>query len=429
MTLTYMNGFGGNFESENLKGALPKKQNSPQKVPFNLYAEQLSGSAFTALRHQNIRSWLYRILPSVKHCEAFTLVKDSLFHSAPLNEVITPPEQMRWDPLPLPSKATDFIEGIVTIAANGNSSEHSGGAVHLYAANRSMTDHYFYNADGDLLIVPQHGSLLLKTEFGLIEIKPSEIAVIQRGIRFQVELLEENARGYICETYGAPFQLPERGPIGANGLAEERHFQIPVAHHEEKQGQFTLIAKFNGHLWQAPIENSPLDVVAWHGNYVPYKYDLSLFNPVWSVHLDHSDPSVFTVLTSPSFTPGVANIDFVIFPARWMVVEETFRPPYFHRNIMSEYMGLIHGEYDAKQGGFVPGGGSLHNCMSGHGPDKKTYDAAVSAELKPHHYDATLAFMFESSKLWQLSAFALNTELRQKDYLKCWHDLQRNYQG
>lgn len=427
MTLTYAHGFGGTFESEALPGALPRKQNSPQKVPFNLYAEQLSGSAFTASRHTNVKSWLYRILPSVKHNNNFTLVQESLFRSAPLNEVLTPPDQIRWDPLPIPATATDFVQGIVTVAANGSVADQNGGAIHLYAANRSMQDHYFYNADGDLLIVPQEGELLLKTEFGLIELKPTEIAVIQRGIRFQVELLQQHARGYICETYGAPFKLPDRGPIGANGLAEERHFQIPTAWYEEKQGMFTLTTKFNGQLWQTEIAHSPLDVVAWHGNYAPYKYDLTLFNPVWSVHLDHSDPSIFTVLTSPTLSPGVANIDFVIFPARWMVVEDTFRPPYFHRNIMSEYMGLIHGEYDAKKGGFIPGGGSLHNCMSGHGPDQASYEAAVAAELKPHKYDATLAFMFESSKVWQLSKFALDTELRQNDYINCWQGLQKNY--
>ena len=427
MTLSYMHGFGGTFESEVVAGALPKKQNSPQKVPFDLYSEQLSGSAFTAVRHANVKSWLYRILPSVKHNSDFTLIKNTFFRSAPLNETITPPEQMRWDPLPIPEKPTDFIQSIVTVAANGSVAHQTGGAIHLYAANRSMEKHYFYNADGDLLIVPQEGELLIKTEFGLLELKPTEIAVIQRGIRFQVKIKSAQARGYICETYGAPFNLPDRGLIGANGLAEERHFQIPVAWHEEKQGDFALTAKFNGHLWQTQIAHSPLDVVAWHGNYAPYKYDLTLFNPVWSVHLDHSDPSIFTVLTSPTLNPGVANIDFVIFPVRWMVVEESFRPPYFHRNIMSEYMGLVHGEYDAKKGGFVPGGGSLHNCMSGHGPDQKSYEAAISAELKPHKYDATLAFMFESSKVWELSEFALNTELRQQDYPHCWQDLQRNY--
>ncbi len=428
MRLDYLSGWGNMLESEAKVGALPKKQNSPQKVPFDLYPEQLSGTAFTVPRKTHLKSWLYRLLPSVKHSNTFELISNSNLLSADQNKVITPPDQMRWNPLPQPDKPTDFIEGIITMATNGSAAGHQGGAIHLYAANQSMTDHYYYNADGDWLIVPHQGELLLKTEFGRLTVKPTEIAVIQRGIRFQVELLTDDeevdanhwAAGYICETYGEPFMLPERGPIGANSLAEERHFQLPTAWYEKKKGQFKLTAKFNGHLWQSKIENSPLDVVAWHGNYVPYKYDLSLFSPVGSVHFDHPDPSIFTVLTSPSHSVGVANIDFVIFPPRWMVAEHSFRPPYFHRNIMSEFMGLIHGEYDAKSDGFKPGGSSLHNCMTPHGPDATTYQKATGVELMPEKYDHTLAFMFESSQIWQLTEFAKNTDLRQKDYLACW---------
>lgn len=419
-----MSGFINYFQTEALDGVLPQKQNSPQKVKYNLYAEQLSGTAFTAPRLKNYKTWLYRILPSVKHCGHFFLVDNTLFCSAPLDKAPTPPDQMRWDPLNIPTEPTDFIQGIVTMAANGSAAEQAGGAIHLYAANRSMADHYFYNADGDLLIVPQQGELLIKTELGQIALKPTEIAVIQRGIRFQVDLVGASARGYICETYGAPFILPDRGPIGANGLADERHFQTPVAWYEQKQGDFTLTAKFNGQLWRTSIQHSPLDVVAWHGNYAPYKYDLTLFNPMGSVHLDHADPSIFTVLTSPTLNPGTANIDFVIFPPRWMVADETFRPPYFHRNIMSEFMGLIHGEYDAKKTGFVPGSSSLHNCMSGHGPDADIYEEAIQTELKPNKYAATLAFMLESSKAWQVSEFALTTDYRQSDYLDCWKRFQ-----
>lgn len=426
MTLTYLHGFHNTFQTEAIAGALPYKQNSPQVAPHGLYAEQLSGSAFTAMRHDNVKSWLYRLLPSVKHCGQFKLI-DSLFKSAPLTDATTPPDQLRWNPLPIPQEDTDFIQGIITIAANGSAAQQSGGAIHLYACNQSMHDHYFYNTDGDLLIVPQQGKLQIKTELGVMIVEPTEIAVIQRGIRFQVDLLEDSARGYICETYGAPFRLPERGPIGANGLAEERHFQTPVAWYEEKQGDFLLTAKFSGKLWQTTIQHSPLDVVAWYGNYAPYKYDLKLFNPAWSVYLDHSDPSIFTVLTSPSHTPGVANIDFVIFPPRWMVTEESFRPPYFHRNVMSEYMGLILGEYDAKKEGFVPGGSSLHNAMAGHGPDNDIFEAASKAELKPERYRDTLTFMFESSLVWQTSDFALNTPLRQQHYIDCWQGLKINF--
>ena len=413
--IKYQYGFGNTFASEAESGALPLKQNSPQKVPLGLYAEQLSGSAFTSLRAHNKRSWQYRLRPSVMHAGDFKEMDSGLIRSSHASELAqTPPTQFRWSPLPIPPKSTDFIQGLITIAVAGDQSMHTGGALHLYAINASMNDTYFYNADGELCIVPQEGALLVKTEFGLIEIKPQEIAVIPRGVRFQIQLKEKYARGYVCENYGAPFQLPERGPIGANGLAEERHFQIPHAWYENKTGDFLLVAKFNGKLWKTKIKHSPLDIVAWHGNYVPYKYDLTLFNPVWSVYLDHPDPSIFTVLTSLTSQPGVPNIDFVIFPDRWMVTENSFRPPYFHRNLMNEYMGLIYGKYDSKATGFVPGGGSLHNCMSGHGPDATTYEKAIVEDLKPNRYKDTLTFMFESVYVWQVTQFGRENIIRQK---------------
>lgn len=425
--ISYQAGFGNHFQTESLENALPRQQNSPQRTPYDLYAEQLNGSAFTAMRHQNLASWLYRIRPSVKHSGHFNLIHQDKIQSAPLQNAITPPTQFRWNPLPVPEQDTHFIDGMVTMVANGSVADLSGGAVHLYVANCSMRDEFFYNADGELVIVPEHGGLLIKTELGLLAIQPGEMVLIPRGIRFQVELLEETARGYVCENYGAPFRLPERGPIGANGLAEDRHFLAPTAFYEERDGDFKLIAKFNGHLWQTTIPHSPLDVVAWHGNYTPYKYDLRLFHPAASVLVDHSDPSIFTVLTSPSYQPGVANIDFVIFPERWMAAENTFRPPYYHRNIMSEFMGLIYGEYDAKKNDFTPGCSSLHNIMSGHGVDHHVYEKAVHVELAPERYQNTLAFMFESSRFWQTTTFALSDALQQADYLHCWQDLKAKF--
>jgi homogentisate 1,2-dioxygenase len=422
MNKQYMSGFGNHFQTEALADALPRDQNSPQACAHNLYAEQISGSAFTAARHQNRRSWVYRIHPSVAHTGEFTPYQQPCFNSAPIHKPKTPPTQMRWNALEKPIKTTNFIDSIRTMAANGQAGV-SGGAIHLYAINESMTDTYFYNTDGDLLFVPQEGTLILKTEMGIIEVAPTEIAVIQRGIRFQVQLHDNFARGYICETYGAPFTLPERGPIGANGLADERHFLTPIAHYEERSGDFTLVTKFNGELWETKTHHSPLDVVAWFGNYAPYKYNLKHFNTINSVSFDHADPSIFTVLTSPTLTPGVANIDFVIFPERWSVSEHTFRPPYYHRNVMSEYMGLIHGVYDAKADGFVPGGGSLHNPMIGHGVDKATFDKASKEPMTPNRYNDTLAFMFESSMIWHVTDFALNSDLRQKNYLDCWKNL------
>jgi len=426
--LRYQVGFGSEFETEALPGALPQGQNSPQKVPYSLYAEQISGTAFTAPRAMNRRSWLYRIRPAVLH-GVFQQIKSETLCSAPFDETPISPTQLRWDPFPIPVTPCDFIEGLITIAGNGNLSMQTGMGIHIYVANRPMQNRFFYNADGELLIVPQQGQLFLSTELGMLNVKPGEMAVIPRGIRFRVELPDGSARGYICENYGALFRLPELGPIGANGLANPRDFLTPVAAFEEREGDFELVAKFLGRLWSAEIKHSPLDVVAWHGNYAPYKYDLSLFNTINTVSFDHPDPSIFTVLTSPSDTPGTANVDFVIFPSRWMVAEHTFRPPWFHRNTMSEYMGLVHGAYDAKSTGFVPGGGSLHNCMSGHGPDAATFQQASNAALSPHRLANTLAFMFETRYVIQPTTFSLEAPQLQKDYFSCWEGLKKHFTG
>ncbi|HEY9775418.1 MAG TPA: homogentisate 1,2-dioxygenase [Planktothrix sp.] len=424
--IQYQSGFANHFATEALPGALPEGQNNPQRAAYGLYAEQLSGSSFTASRADNLRSWLYRILPSVRHSQ-FKPLSEGLLRGRPFPIDMATPNQLRWDPLPLPEKSADFIEGLVTYAGNGNDSSWRGCAVHLYACNKEMTSRYFYDADGDLLIVPESGSLFLRTEFGALLVKPKEIAVVPRGVKLQVSLPEGSARGYICENYGPPFKLPGLGPIGANGLANARDFLSPVAAYEELEGDFELVAKYGGKLWSAQLHHSPLDVVAWHGNYAPYKYDLSLFQVVNSVNFDHCDPSIFTVLTSPSEVPGFANVDFVIFPPRWSVAERTFRPPYYHRNMMSEFMGLLLGVYDAKEEGFVPGGASLHNCMSAHGPDKQTFDKASAAELKPLYMGDTLAFMFESSLTFTPTEFAVNGGLLQRDYMSCWKDLQKHF--
>jgi homogentisate 1,2-dioxygenase len=421
-TLKYQSGFGNEFATEALPGALPQGQNSPQRVAHGLYAEQLSGTAFTVPRAQNRRSWLYRIRPAVLH-KPFKLIPNNWLRSAPFNEVPPTPNQLRWDPLLIPAEPTDFVDGLTTIAGN------DGIGVHVYTANRSMQDRFFYNADGELLVVPQLGRLRFHTELGVIEIAPGEICVIPRGVRFRVDLLDPQARGYVCENYGALFRLPDLGPIGANGLANARDFQTPLAAYEDREGGFRLITKFQGNLWEAEIGHSPLDVAAWHGNYAPYKYDLTRFNTINTVSFDHPDPSIFTVLTSPSDTPGIANCDFVIFPSRWVVAEHTFRPPYFHRNVMNEYMGLIFGAYDAKEQGFVPGGASLHNCMSGHGPDADTFEKASNAELMPQRYENTLAFMFESRAVIRPTKFAIETPALQRDYFECWQGLKKNFRG
>lgn len=427
MNERYLSGFGNEFASEALAGALPVGQNSPQKAPFGLYAEQLSGTPFTVARAVNRRSWLYRIRPSVTHEPYKLLTGGSLLRSTPFDGVPPTPSQLRWDPIQIPETLTDFVDGLVTFAGNGSVETQTGMAVHLYAANKSMGNRFFYNADGELLIVPQDGALILRTEFGIIEVKPGEIVVVQRGIKFAVDVPTSGARGYICENYGALLRLPDLGLIGANGLASPRDFLTPVAAFEELEGEFEIVAKFQGRLWSARIDHSPLDVVAWHGNYAPYKYDLANFNTINTVSFDHPDPSIFTVLTSPSDSAGVANVDFVIFPPRWLVSEGTFRPPYFHRNFMNEYMGLIFGVYDAKAEGFAPGGGSLHNCMSAHGPDAVTYEKASNATLKPEYLGGTLAFMFESRYVLRPTKVALESALLQHDYFECWKDLKSNF--
>jgi homogentisate 1,2-dioxygenase len=417
--LQYLAGLGSHHETEAHAGALPRQQNSPQKVPFGLYAEQLSGSAFTAPRAENLRSWLYRLRPSAMHAP-FEQLDDALVRTARCREVECPPNRLRWAPLALPADRADFVDGLITYVTCGDSRSQHGAAVHLYAINRSMQRRVFYDADGELLIVPWEGALSLFTEMGRLNVAPGEIAVIPRGVRFRAGIEGKGARGYVCENYGAPFRLPELGPIGANGLASARHFLAPAAAFEDVDEETEIVAKFGGHLWSAKLPHSPLDVVAWHGNYFPYKYDLARFNTMNTVSFDHPDPSIFTVLTSPSDSRGVANVDFVIFPPRWMVAEGTFRPPYFHRNVMSEYMGLVRGEYDAKQGGFVPGGGSLHNAMSAHGPDRASHSKAVAAKLEPQYLGDTLAFMFETRYIFEPTAHALNSPTLDKEYDRAW---------
>ena len=426
--LRYQSGFGNEFATEAVRGALPVGQNAPQRSKLGLYTEQFSGTPFTAPRAVNRRTWTYRIRPSVTHkpYEPYEPAAPSLLRSGPFTEVATPPNQMRWDPVPLPEAKTDFVDGLMTLGGNGDPAMQVGVAIHWYAANVSMKKRFFYNADGEMLVVPQEGGLRLATELGLMDVAPGEIAVLPRGVKFRVEVAG-GVRGYICENYGAAFRLPELGPIGANGLANARDFLAPVAAFEDAGGHFKIVSKFLGRLWEAEIDHSPLDVVGWHGNYVPYKYDLKNFNCINSVSFDHPDPSIYTVLTAPSVTPGTANVDFAIFPPRWMVMEHTFRPPWFHRNMMNEFMGLVFGQYDAKAEGFLPGGASLHNCMAGHGPDAETWERASAAELKPVYLADTLAFMFETQLAVRPTKFALETKILQHEYYECWQGLKNHF--
>src|SRR5579863_2168459 len=425
-TAGYQSGFGNQFATEALPGALPVGRNSPQRPPYGLYTEQFSGTAFTAPRHANRRSWLYRIRPAAVHERFVPLDPGKLVGR--FDDVAPSPNQLRWDPLPVPRAATDFVAGLVTAAGNGSPEQMSGCGIHWYVANRSMRERFFCDADGELLIVPQLGALRFLTELGRLEAEPQEIVVIPRGLRFAVELLGAEARGYVCENFGAPFRLPDLGPIGSNGLANPRDFETPHAWYEDRAGDFELVEKFAGQLWSARIGHSPLDVVAWHGNHAPYRYDLRRFNAIGSVSYDHPDPSILLVLQSVSDTPGVDALDFVIFPPRWLVMRDTFRPPWFHRNVASEFMGLIEGVYDAKGHGFEPGGASLHNCMSGHGPDAESFAKASRADTSvPLQITGSMAFMFETRTVIHPTRYALRSPLLQQDYDAVWQGLAKNF--
>lgn len=423
----YMSGFGNGFESEALPGALPVGRNSPQKCPYGLYAEQLSGSPFTAPRVANERSWLYRIRPTVRHWGRFEKIDQGLWRTAPCNEFEMPIAPLRWGPVEIPKATTTFIQGIRTITTCGDAATMAGMAAHVYAINASMDDAYFYNADGEMMIVPEQGRLRIATEFGVIDVEPCEIAVIPRGVKIRVEVVDGTARGYLAENYGGAFTLPERGPIGANCMANQRDFLTPVAAYEDRDGACTMTVKWGGQFWRTELQHAPLDVVAWHGNYAPYKYDLRHYSPVGPVLYDHADPSIFTVLTSPSETPGTANIDFVVFSDRWMVAENTFRPPWYHMNVMSEFMGLIQGVYDAKPHGFVKGGFSLHNSMLPHGPDTEAFEHASNMELKPQRQTDTMAFMLETRFPQRVTRHAAGLASFQHDYADCWSGLTKHF--
>ena len=427
MTIPCQSGFGNEYASEAVPGALPQGRNSPQRAPLALYPELISGTAFTAPRHENRRSWLYRRQPSVVSGR-YQPYAQTRWQTGGDRSIALPPEPMRWQPLPLEGAAeADFVDGMHTLAANGDCEAQTGIGALVYLAGRSMVRRAFVNADGEMLLVPQQGRIVLTTEMGVLEVKPGEIALVPRGVVFKVGLPDGISRGYVCENYGAQFRLPELGPIGSNGLANARDFLAPVAAFEQEEGGYELVKKAGGRFWRAPTRQSPFNVVAWHGNLAPVKYDTANFMTIGSISFDHPDPSIFTVLTSPSDTPGTANCDFVIFPPRWLVMEDTFRPPWYHRNLMSEFMGLVYGEYDAKPGGFKPGGASLHNCMVPHGPDEEAFTKASQADLKPQKLDNTLAFMFESRYRFIPTAWALQSPALDPDYADCWAGLQDQY--
>jgi homogentisate 1,2-dioxygenase len=424
--LNTLSGFGNQFVSEAVPGTLPQGRNSPQRAPKGLYAELISGSAFTAPRAENRRTWVYRRQPSVV-TGGYAAYAQPHWKSGSAQGEPAPPDPLRWNPIAIPAEPMDFVDGLRTILVNGDPDAQTGMAAHLILMNRSMDGRALVNADGEMLVVPQQGALRFVTELGVLDVRPGEIVLLPRGMAFSVSV-DGPSRAYVCENYGAAFRLPELGPIGSNGLANPRDFQAPVAAFDPRQDRpFEMLRRFGGRLWHTTQPRTPFDVVAWHGNLVPMKYDTATFMTIGSISFDHPDPSIFTVLTSPSDTPGVANCDFVIFPPRWLVAEDTFRPPWYHRNVMSEFMGLIHGQYDAKPEGFKPGGMSLHNCMVPHGPDAEAFDKASHAELKPHKLDHTLAFMFESRWRFLPTAFALGCGALDAGYANCWSGLKDGF--
>ena len=424
--LTPLAGFGNQFQSEAVPGTLPLGRNSPQRVARGLYAELLSGSAFTAPRAENRRTWLYRRQPSAV-AGAYEPLPHAFWKSGAAQGEDAPPDPLRWHPLAVPDAPADFIDGLRTVAVNGDPDAQSGVSIHYVRANRSM-QRACVNADGEMLVVPQQGPLHVSTELGRLHVRPGEVLLLPRGLAWRIAV-NGPVRAYVCENHGAPFRLPELGPIGSNGLASPRDFIAPAAAFDEDAGPVELVRRYGGRLWRAQAAN-PFNVVAWHGNLVPMKYDTAHFMTIGSISLDHPDPSIFTVLTSPSDTPGVANCDFVIFPPRWMVAEDTFRPPWYHRNVMAEFMGLVHGQYDAKPEGFRPGGMSLHNTHVPHGPDTEAFKRASDAALVPHKLDHTLAFMFESRWRMKPTAWALSGEggaALDRDYPACWAGLADHF--
>ena len=425
-SLRYQTGFGNDLATEALAGALPVGQSNPQQTPFGLYTEEINGTPFTAPRAQSRRTWTYRIRPSAVH-KPFRPIDSGLLRSAPFNEAPPTPNQMRWRPLPIPTTRTDFLLGLVTFGGNGDPALQVGAAMHMYAANASMTGRFFYDADGELLIAPQLGALLVRTELGILGVAPGEICVVPRGVKFRVELEDDEARGYVCENYGPHFRLPELGPIGTNGLANSRDFLSPVAAYEDSDGDFQLIAKFQGGLWEAEIDHSPLDIVAWHGTYAPYKYDLARFNAMNTVSYDHPDPSIYCVLAAPSAIPGTANIEFALIGDRWTVARKTFRPPPFHRNVASEFVGLVKGRYIGKGDAFAPGCASLHNCMAGHGPDVESFERGSAAAEDPQYLENTMTVIFETQLVIRPTEFAMETDLRERDYYLHWQGLGKHF--
>jgi len=414
-----LSGFGNEHESESQAGVLPTRGNSPQRPAGGLVTEQLSGTAFTAPRATNRRTWLYRRRPSVQHVRQLQPTTYPQFVTAPDPNPAWL-AQSRWNPdEPTAAAADTWLAGITTVVTNGNAHLHVGGAIHTYGFGASTElAPVFVNTDAEMLFVPQLGRVELQTELGPLAVEPGHIGVVPRGIKVRVSTAAKLASGWLHENYGQAFTLPDPGITGPNTSALARDFVYPSAQPED-DAPTAIIVKTGGRFLATSIDRTPLDVVAWRGNYAPYRYDLRQFSPLGAVLFDHPDPSLGTVLTSPSDLVGTANVDLVVFRERWVVAEDTFRPPWFHSNTMSEFMGLIDGSYDAKPGQ-APGSMTLHNQHLPHGPATTAFEAASAAELMPQRLEPTLAFMLESRYVWQPTQWAATTDRLDVDYDACW---------
>jgi homogentisate 1,2-dioxygenase len=419
----YQSGFGNEFASEAVPGALPVGQNSPQRPPLGLYSELISGTTFTAPRAYNRRSYVFRARPSTNPVP-FEPLDSGSFKTPPL-EIPPYPGALRWGPFEQVDLPKDFIEGLTTVCGNGSPQSQTGMAVHVYCANLSMTARAFSSADGEMLIIPQKGALRITTELGVIAAAPGEFVLLPKGLKFRVDLPDGTARGFVCENFGRPFVLPELGLMGSHGNANAIDFQVPVAAFEDGDRPTQIIHKYCGALWSAHLPHSPFDVVAWRGNYYPCKYDMRCFNTMGSLSWDHPDPAIFCALTSPSDEVMGANVDLLILPPRWVVADHSFRPPGFHRSAAAEFLGLIEGSHESRASGFPPGSMSLHNNWTAHGPDVGTVEAAQAADLKPQKIEDTLVFMLETRFPFQHSAAAMRAPNRQLDCAQGWAGFQR----
>ncbi|KAK0434287.1 homogentisate 1,2-dioxygenase [Armillaria borealis] len=405
----YQVGFGNRFASEAIPGILPQGQNHPQKNKYGLYMEGMTGSPFVAPRPQNLHAFMYRIRPSLDH-KKFVRLPDSPDMESnflPTNpKVHISPTQLNWAPPPFPSSKdeVDFIAGLKTIGGNGEPTAREGLALHIYLANADMKNKAFCDSDGDMLVVPQQGRLDVQTEFGRMMVRPGELMVIQKGMKFKVSLPDGPSRGYVQEIFGSHFELPDLGPIGGHGMANPRDFEVPLASFEIDETSWE--GKIGGQLFSAAQDHIPFDVVAWQGNYVPYKYAMEKFIFVGSVSKDHLDPSVFTVLTAKSKATGIPLVEILTVSERWNVASDTFRPPYYHRNNATEILCFISGE---RGGRYVPGGIVLQTVFCPHGPPPEVHKAAIVAELKPERISkGSMAIAIETPMILSMTDYAMN---------------------